>query len=141
MTKKQKMKGVALVGATTSLVIGSFLLKNKVKKMKQDGYKNKLSFSLCLNRYLKAAKKDALTVEIIDNVLTELDKVDDLKETNENYELNLNTDKYLELQEYLDSYYEKMASLNHIEKNKEEEDTEVRLRKCLNAQKYLLENL
>ena len=51
------------------------------------------------------------------------------------------TDKYMELQDYLDAYYSRLASSNHFKQNDTSEDnTQVRLRKCLNTQKYILEN-
>ena len=94
-----------------------------------------------LNQYLKAAKKDELTLEIIDGLLAELDKMNEFKASHEGFELNLDTDKYMELQDYLDAYYSRLASSNHFKQNDmNDENTQVRLRKCLNTQKYILEN-
>ena len=94
-----------------------------------------------LNQYLKAAKKDELTLEIIDGLLAELDKMNDFKATHEGFELNLDTDKYMELQDYLDAYYSRLASSNHFKQaDTNEDNTQVRLRKCLSTQKYILDN-
>ena len=71
--------------------------------MKEDGTFNTMVFKKRLNQYLKAAKKDELTLEIIDGLLAELDKMNDFKATHEGFELNLDTDKYMELQDYLDA--------------------------------------
>ena len=82
-----------------------------------------------------------LTLEIIDGLLAELDKMNDFKATHEGFELNLDTDKYMELQDYLDAYYSRLASSNHFKQaDANEDNTQVRLRKCLNTQKYILEN-
>ena len=116
MTKKQKIKFIALLTTTASLAVGSYFFK-------------------------KAAKKDELTLEIIDGLLAELDKMNDFKATHEGFELNLDTDKYMELQDYLDAYYSRLASSNHFKQaDTNEDNTQVRLRKCLNTQKYILEN-
>ena len=123
MTKKQKIKFIALLSTTASLAIGSYFFKKR------------------LIQYLKAAKKDELTLEIIDGLLAELDKMNDFKATHEGFELNLDTDKYMELQDYLDAYYSRLASSNHFKQaDTNEDNTQVRLRKCLNTQKYILEN-
>ena len=123
MTKKQKIKFIVLLSTTASLAIGSYFFKKR------------------LNQYLKAAKKDELTLEIIDGLLAELDKMNDFKATHEGFELNLDTDKYMELQDYLDAYYSRLASSNHFKQaDTNEDNTQVRLRKCLNTQKYILEN-
>ena len=136
MTKKQKIKFIALLSTTASLAIGSYFFKKKVEKMKENG-----AFKKRLNQYLKAAKKDELTLEIIDGLLAELDKMNDFKATHEGFELNLDTDKYMELQDYLDAYYSRLASSNHFKQaDTNEDNTQVRLRKCLNTQKYILEN-
>lgn len=130
-TKKQKITGIALISATASLAVSSFFLKKKIKKMKEEGAWDRIAFTRRLNRYLKAAKKDELTLDLINEVLEDLKHAD----------LDVHTDKYLELQEYLDSYYEKIASSNHIPMlEKEEESLETRFKKCLNTQKYILEN-
>ena len=141
MTKKQKIKFIALLTTTASLTVGSYFFKKKVEKMKEDGTFNTRVFKKRLNQYLKAAKKDELTLEIIDGLLAELDKMNDFKATHEGFELNLDTDKYMELQDYLDAYYSRLASSNHFKQaDANEDNTQVRLRKCLNTQKYILEN-
>ena len=132
MTKKQKIKFIALLTTTASLAVGSYFFKKKVEKMKEDGTFNTMVFKKRLNQYLKAAKKDELTLEI---------KMNDFKATHEGFELNLDTDKYMELQDYLDAYYSRLASSNHFKQaDTNEDNTQVRLRKCLNTQKYILEN-
>ena len=141
MTKKQKIKFIALLTTTASLAVGSYFFKKKVEKMKEDGTFNTMVFKKRLNQYLKAAKKDELTLEIIDGLLAELDKMNDFKATHEGFELNLDTDKYMELQDYLDAYYSRLASSNHFKQaDTNEDNTQVRLRKCLNTQKYILES-
>ena len=95
MTKKQKIKFIALLTTTASLAVGSYFFKKKVEKMKEDGTFNTMVFKKRLNQYLKAAKKDELTLEIIDGLLAELDKMNDFKATHEGFELNLDTDKYM----------------------------------------------
>ena len=112
MTKKQKIKFIALLTTTASLAVGSYFFKKKVEKMKEDGTFNTMVFKKRLNQYLKAAKKDELTLEIIAGLLAELDKMNDFKATHEGFELNLDTDKYMELQDYLDAYYSRLASSN-----------------------------
>lgn len=142
LTKKQKVVGTALVSTTATLAIGSYFLKKKVHKMKQEGTLNTFTFKTRLNRYLKAAKKNELTLEIIDSLLTELDKIDEFKLSNADFEFNLDTDKYFELQEYLDAYFNGLKTSNNLNSkaiSEKEESTEVRLRKCLNTQKYVLE--
>lgn len=61
MTKKQKIKFIALLTTTASLAVGSYFFKKKVEKMKEDGTFNTMVFKKRLNQYLKAAKKDELT--------------------------------------------------------------------------------
>ena len=47
----------------------------------------------------------------------------------------------MELQDYLDAYYSRLASSNHFKQaDTNEDNTQIRLRKCLNTQKYILEN-
>lgn len=75
MTKKQKIKFIALLTTTASLAVGSYFFKKKVEKMKEDGTFNTMVFKKRLNQYLKAAKKDELTLEIIDGLLAELDNL------------------------------------------------------------------
>lgn len=75
MTKKQKIKFIALLTTTASLAVGSYFFKKKVVKMKEDGTFNTMVFKKRLNQYLKAAKKDELTLEIIDGLLAELDNL------------------------------------------------------------------
>ena len=142
LTKKQKVAGASLVLATATLGIGSYFFKKKVQKMKEEGTFNTFTFKTSLNRYLKAAKKNELKLEVIDNLLTELDKVDEFRLSHDDFELNLDTDKYLELQEYLDAYFNGLKTSNNLSAksiSEKEESTEVRLRKCLNTQKYVLE--
>ena len=62
MTKKQKIKFIALLTTTASLAVGSYFFKKKVEKMKEDGSFNTMVFKTRLNQYLKAAKKDELTL-------------------------------------------------------------------------------
>lgn len=92
MTKKQKIKFIALLSTTASLAVGSYFFKKKVEKMKENGTFNTMVFKKRLNQYLKAAKKDELTLEIIDGLLTELDKMNDFKASHEGFELNLDVD-------------------------------------------------
>ena len=130
-TKKQKITGIALISTTASVAVASFFLKKKIQKMKEEGTWDRIAFTRRLNRYLKAAKRDELTLDLINEVLADL----------EHANLDLHTDTYLELQDYVDSYYEKIASSNHISMlTKEEESLETRFKKCLNTQKYILEN-
>lgn len=130
-TKKQKITGIALISTTASVAVASFFIKKKIQKMKEEGTWDRIAFTRRLSRYLKAAKKDELTLDLINEVLADL----------EHANLDLHTDMYLELQEYVDSYYEKIASSNHISMlPKEEESLETRFKKCLNTQKYILEN-
>lgn len=142
LTKKQKVAGASLVLATATLGIGSYFFKKKVQKMKEEGTFNTFTFKTSLNRYLKAAKKNELKLEVIDNLLTELDKVDEFRLSHDDFELNLDTENYLELQEYLDLYFNGLKTSNNLSAksiSEKEESTEVRLRKCLNTQKYVLE--
>ena len=37
MTKKQKIKFIALLTTTASLAVGSYFFKKKIEKMKEDG--------------------------------------------------------------------------------------------------------
>lgn len=142
LTKKQKAAGAGIVLTTATLGIGSYFFRKKVQKMKEEGTFNTFSFKTSLNRYLKAAKKNELKLEIIDSLLAELDKIDEFRRSHDDFALNLDTDKYLELQEYLDGYFNGLKSSNNLSTksiSEKEESTEVRLRKCLNTQKYVLE--
>lgn len=139
--KKTKNKFIALLTTTASLAVGSYFFKKKVEKMKEDGTFNTMVFKKRLNQYLKAAKKDELTLEIIDGLLAELDKMNDFKATHEGFELNLDTDKYMELQDYLDAYYSRLQVQIILNKRIPMKNIlQIRLRKCLNTQKYILEN-
>ena len=53
MTKKQKIKFIALLSTTASLAIGSYFFKKKVEKMKENGTFNTMVFKKRLNQYLK----------------------------------------------------------------------------------------
>lgn len=52
MTKKQKIKFIALLTTTASLAVGSYFFKKKVEKMKEDGTFNTMVFKKRLNQGL-----------------------------------------------------------------------------------------
>lgn len=133
LTKKQKHKGIALGITGISVALGSILVKKKVKSMKEDGTYDRMVFKMRLSKYLKAAKEDDLTIDLVDSMIDALDRV------NEDFNLDLDDDKYMDLHMYLDDYFSNLAKSNNITFT-DSNNTEIRLRQCLNTQKFILES-
>ena len=121
----------------------SHFKKHKANYCTDKQYKNTITLTKIQKTQLEYIYKILDNISNVNVVVIydELDKMNDFKATHEGFELNLDTDKYMELQDYLDAYYSRLASSNHFKQaDTNEDNTQVRLRKCLNTQKYILEN-
>lgn len=134
-----------VVGSAVAGVVGARKAKEKVIKMKEDGTFEVLMFNCYVDNYLVQAKNEKLDLDDIKAILSLMDSIDEMRQTNEDFDFRMSVDEYSDLNDYLNKYINDIKISNGLnvevlEKADEIGNLEYKFRQVLQTQRFILEN-
>ena len=102
-------------------------------------------FNCHVDRYLVKVNNNKLDLDEVKTLLSLMDSIDEMRQTNENFDFRMSIDEYSDLNDYLNKYIEDIKVSNGLnvetlEKADEIGNLEYKFRQVLQTQHFILEN-